>query len=146
MNQLLTIRQVANIIGFDERTVRSWCNRGDVFPTARKIPNISTGQWRVLSDDVALLAMLDGHSENAALLADTNQRVARLETEAQQQAEKIAWYESEYSKLVNTYNTLLNEAKELDSIIAEQKVIMDDLKRYKDHYNEQQQRRRRRSA
>jgi len=145
-NHLLTIEQLANITGFTPKAIRGWCQRGDVFPTARKVPNIPKGQWRILSDDVALVEMLDGHTDNARMLADQNRQITELQSQLVEFQAQIAEWQKNHSSLINSYNALVEEAQELDKQIEAQQDIISDLKRYKDHYEQQRQRGQRRAA
>lgn len=52
--QLLTVKDVARILGFKPRTIARWC-RGGVFPSAKKVGRV----WRIEYDDHKLHLMLN---------------------------------------------------------------------------------------
>jgi len=149
-NQLLTVAQLSTALNFNVKTIRNWCDTG-VFPTARRVPNKERGQWRVLSDDIALLDMLDGHADNAAMLADQQTQITELQ---QLLAERTA----NYDKLMAVYETSLVEQNQLESELLEVQQFYNklmtihkeslanhesqiaELQPYKDHYEEQQRR------
>ncbi|WP_258933245.1 helix-turn-helix domain-containing protein [Nesterenkonia pannonica] len=49
----LSVADVATIIGFKPKTIRSWCSQGR-FPNARKFPDDKPrSEWRIPEKDVA---------------------------------------------------------------------------------------------
>jgi len=145
MNNLLTVNQLSDALNFNVKTIRNWCDDG-VFPTARKVPNKPRGQWRVLSDDIALLSMIDGHADNVAMLADQQKQIADLKLENERLIAEANQRHSEYVQLHTNFNKLIAEANQLDTEIFNMKTTIDDLQRYKDHYDQQRQKRQRRAA
>jgi len=137
-NQLLKVEQVADAIGVTPKTIRLWCQAGDVFPTARKLGNRATGQWRILSDDVALLEMLSGHAENAAILANQNQRIDDLERQLQE-------CHANYQKLMAAYETSLTEQNQLEEQLKQTQHQLSEVstenQRFREWYDEYDQKR-----
>lgn len=133
-NQLLTVSQLSTALNFNVKTIRNWCDSG-VFPTARRVPNKERGQWRVLSDDLALLNMIDGHADNAAMLADQQTQIIELQ-------QQLAECQASYNKLMAAYEVSLSEQDQLEATAQAQQAQITELQKYKDHYDQQRELRR----
>jgi len=144
MNRLIKTEEIAERIGVTPKTIRQWCANGEIFPTARKLGNKSTGEWRVLSDDVGLNEMLSGCAENATMLADHKSEIATLGAALRQ-------LHDEYKELMENHRISLERVNGLEQELLDERAArqknedslwdrIEDLDKYKRHYEKQQRR------
>jgi len=154
--QLLRVSDVANLIGYECRTIRSWCDDG-VFPTAQKVPATDRGQWRIKIDDVALERMLAGEDASELFLSKYKGQIENYQHQLAQQDEEILslikrseWYDTNFPMYKDRVHEQEQELVQKSNLIEHQQQQIDQLNEqlekfkswYENHKEQQRQRQR----